>query len=149
MIKKDGWTSDSIYTYGENGSYVAITESIDGRSSKIEFVYDDKGNQTHYRSYLSESDEVFYEIVYEYDLQNRPTKLSRYNYGVRSTYMTWNYPDLTSETVTAYQNGEVTYYLVKQYNAFGDLLCEQELDPWGNITQTTVYEYGLPNQSGK
>lgn len=128
-------------TYGEHGSYVEllVMKTI-GQTEKTEVTKDEYGNILRECYYTDET--LAIERVYEYNENHQKIKYLAYYNGEFSVYWIYEYENALLATLYYYSNNELSGHTSYVYNEFGELIRQESRDPDGNLTGSTVWEYG-------
>ena len=129
------------YTYGENGSYVERTESLNSDwVSESEIVYDKNGFLILEHTVQNGNDT---KDQYEYDEQGRVIRRETLVNGELLAYRTLEYRDGKLYRAIHYNaSGKITSIELLEYNEYSECILSDYRDAKGKLIQSMSYEYG-------
>ena len=140
-IREEDWNSVITRTYGENGSYVERTESLNSDwVSEYEAVFDQNGALILEHTVQNGNDTT---IQYEYDEQGRVSRRETWQNGELLAYTTREYREgKLYRTVNYDASGKILGIGISEYNQYSECIYLDYRDAKGKLNQSESYEYG-------
>ena len=140
-IREEDRNSVITRTYGENGSYVERTESLNSDwVSEYEAVFDQNGALILEHTVQNGNDTT---IQYEYDEQGRVSRRETWQNGELLMYTTREYREgKLYRTVNYDASGKILGIGIFEYNEYSECIYLDYRDTKGKLNQSESYEYG-------
>ena len=140
-IREEDWNSVITRTYGENGSYVERTESLNSDwVSEYEAVFDQNGALILEHTVQNGNDTT---VQYEYDEQGRVGRRETWQNGELLMYTTREYREgKLYRTVNYDASGKILGIGIFEYNQYSECIYSDYRDAKGKLDQSESYEYG-------